>query len=296
MNRSKSLVAALIVVLVLLGAGSCLMFGKTLGLSYANADQYTAGDTEITSAVEHLDINWTSGKVIIEYHSGSGVSVRETANKTLSDDDKLHWWLDGTTLRVQYAKPGIRYFWNNWNLQKTLTVSLPEGTVLKSAKIDATAADLEIGSLAADEILLDTTAGDIAASTAAKKLVVSSTSGKMDIRQDSPMDSVKLTATAGSIFCRLADAKEINADTTAGSIDMTVTGSAKNISLDSTAGSVTLRLPTEPGFTCRVSTTAGSFNSPLSLQKDGKTYTCGDGSIQCSISTTAGSVRLDKAE
>lgn len=296
MNRSKSLVAALIVVLVLLGAGSWLMFGKTLGLSYANADQYTAGDTEITSAVEHLDINWTSGKVVIEYHSGSGVSVRETANKTLSDDDKLHWWLDGTTLRVQYTKPGIRYFWNNWNLQKTLTVSLPEGTVLKSAKIDATAADLEIGSLAADEILLDTTAGDIAASTVAKKLVVSSTSGKMDIRQDSPMDSVKLTATAGSIFCRLADAKEINADTTAGSIDMTVTGSAKNISLDSTAGSVTLRLPTEPGFTCRVSTTAGSFNSPLSLQKDGKTYTCGDGSVQCSISTTAGSVRLDKAE
>ena len=87
MNRSKLLTGALVIVLVLLAGGSWLLFGSSTGLNFANADQYTAGDTEISSAVENLDIEWTSGAVNLEYHAGSGVTVSETANRTLSEDE-----------------------------------------------------------------------------------------------------------------------------------------------------------------------------------------------------------------
>ena len=141
MNRSKLLTGALVIVLVLLAGGSWLLFGSSTGLNFANADQYTAGDTEISSAVENLDIEWTSGAVNLEYHAGSGVTVSETANRTLSEDEKLRWWMDGNTLRVRYCKSGLNI---HFNLNKVLTVSLPEGTALKKSNIDVTSADVNV--------------------------------------------------------------------------------------------------------------------------------------------------------
>ena len=75
MNRSKLLTGALVIVLVLLAGGSWLLFGSSTGLNFANADQYTAGDTEISSAVENLDIEWTSGAVNLEYHACDNVMM-----------------------------------------------------------------------------------------------------------------------------------------------------------------------------------------------------------------------------
>ena len=161
MNKSKFLLVALIVVLLCLVSGTYSIFGGkvSIGLAaFANADKYTVGDTEITSTVENLDIDWTSGKVNIEYHAGSGVSVSEVANRDTSEDEKLRWWLDGTTLRIKYAKPQLTFF---NNLKKTLTVSLPEGITLKNVDIDTTSADVTVPSMTADEIKFDTTSGDV---------------------------------------------------------------------------------------------------------------------------------------
>ena len=172
MNRSKLLTGALVIVLVLLAGGSWLLFGSSTGLNFANADQYTAGDTEISSAVENLDIEWTSGAVNLEYHAGSGVTVSETANRTLSEDEKLRWWMDGNTLRVRYCKSGLNI---HFNLNKVLTVSLPEGTALKKSNIDVTSADVNVPKLAADEVRFDSTSGNVKAEISTKKLDASST-------------------------------------------------------------------------------------------------------------------------
>ena len=52
MKKSKILVIALIVLLVALGAGAVLVFGENVGLTYSNADKYTAGGTTLTEAVD----------------------------------------------------------------------------------------------------------------------------------------------------------------------------------------------------------------------------------------------------
>ena len=329
MSKSKILTGALIICLAALGVAGWFMFGRGAGMTYANAGKYTAGDTTVSSPVENLDINWTSGRVNIEYHAGDGVTVRETANRTLSEDDRIRWWLDGTTLRVQFCKPGFRFF---VNLEKTLTVSLPEGTVLKTAGIRATSADLEIADLAAGEIVIETTSGDIRAATAAKQLKAGATSGAITLRQDASADSVGLSSTSGSISLTLADAKEVAVDATSGEIGVTMTGSAdsvrlhstsgtvradlasadradlsstsggvdvslaafKELKVGSTSGDVTAHLTAEPGFSGRLSTTSGSVSSELALEKNGNTYACGDGSAQVDIGTTSGSIRLLK--
>ena len=330
--KAKALTTGLILCLAGLAIAAWLLFGGAggSGLSYANADKYTAGDTEIASPIEELEVEWTEGFVHLEYYSGDRIRVSETSPRELSDDDKLRWWLDGTTLRIRYAKSGIRLF--SANLEKTLTVSLPEGTVLKNAGIHATSADLNIRELSAEEIALDTSSGDISAAVTAKKLKASSTAGDMKISQEEDLDTATLDSTSGNIGASFGSAKEIAVTTTSGGAGVTVTGAADRVKahstsgnvyldlaeagtaeasstsgsvsfkagrigtlkIDSTSGDVTACLPEDPGFRCEISTTSGDISSDLAVKQEGSVYTCGDESAKCRISTTSGDVRLAK--
>ena len=329
MTKSRTFTVALIVVLILLAASAWLMFGRTAaGMSYPDADKYTAGNTTVTKPVSNLYVDWTSGRVNIEYHDGTGVIVSETANRALSEDDMLRWWLDGDTLRIRFAKPGFRI---SVNLDKQLTVSLPKGTVLKSADIGTTSGDVFIPALAADDIRLGSTSGSIDAVTDTRKLYAVSTSGDVKVRQDSDINTVDLGSTSGSISCTLGGSvKTLEANSTSGSVSLNVAGAAEEVKAGSTSGSiypdlasvnkaefgstsgcfsgsvrafrelkihttsgkVDAKLPAEPGFTCKVSSASGDLTAALSLTKDGNTYTCGDGSAKCSIDTTSGDITL----
>ncbi|MBR5960134.1 MAG: DUF4097 family beta strand repeat protein [Clostridia bacterium] len=335
MNKSKILVVALIVVLLCLASGSYSLFGGRVSISlglaaFANADKYTVGDTEINSAVENLEIDWTSGKVNIEYHAGSGVSVSETANRDTSEDEKLRWWLDGTTLRIKYAKPQLTIF---TNLKKTLTVSLPEGITLKNVDIDTTSADISVPSMTADEIKFDTTSGDVNAVITAKKLSASSTSGDLNIQQDSEINTASFSSTSGNAAFTVPSAKKISMESTSGDISVTVSGTVEDIYLDSTSGSVkpdiantdkakfsstsgditatlvsfkdlnvdvtsgdvTLKLPEISGFTLDLDARPSKLKSSLALvKKSDEKYVFGDGSARLRIDTTSGDIHIDK--
>ena len=329
MDKTKLLTAILVVLLVVTGAASWYIFRNNAGLSSADADQYQAGNTEISSPVESLDIGWTSGKVDIEYHAGTGIKVTETASRDLSEDEKLRWWLDGSTLRIRYIKSGINV---TFNLNKSLTVSLPEGTTLKKATVSVTSADVNVPVLTADEIFFDSTSGDIAAVTETQRLNASSTSGNMRIQQNGDLDSAALTSTSGGISLTLAGAKNLEVRSTSGSIYVTASGAVGNVRLHSTSGSVvpdlmdtdnadftstsgeitakllsfrdlkinttsgdvTLKLPEPPGFTCRIGSKLTRFSSELSMETSGNTCTFGDGSASCAVSTSSGSIRITK--
>lgn len=333
MSKSKSLTIALIVVLIALGVAAWFLFGHTAsGLSYPNAEKYSIGDASVSDTVNNLFIDWTAGKVTVEYYDGKEITVSETANRSLSEDDKLRWWLDGDTLRVRYAKPGFRI---SFNLEKQLTVRLPFGTELKSADISSTSGNLYIPALTADEIRLNSTSGSIDAGTFTKKLDASSTSGDVTVLQNGDLDSADLSSTSGSVSFGLeGSVKKIEANSTSGGVSLTVSGTADDVKLhstsgniytslasvkkaeisstsgsftgtvksfddlkiDTTSGRVNAALGTDPGFTCKVSSSSGDFSSELSLVTNGNTYTCGDGSAKCEIGTSSGDIWLSKAD
>ena len=313
MTKSRTFTVALIVVLILLAASAWLMFGRTAaGMSYPDADKYTVGNTTVTRPVNNLYVDWTSGQVNIEYHDGDGVIVSETANRELSEDDRLRWWLDGDTLRIRFARPGFRI---SVNLDKKLTVSLPKGTVLKSADIGTTSGDLFIPALAADDIRLGSTSGSIDAVTDTRKLYAVSTSGDVKVRQDSDINTVDLGSTSGSISCTLGGSvKTLEANSTSGSIypDLASVNKAefgstsgcfsgsvrafRELKIHTTSGKVDVKLPTDPGFTCKVDSASGDLTTALSLTKDGNRYTCGDGSAECAIDTTSGDITLGRID
>lgn len=313
MKKSKILVIALIVCLVALGVGAVSLFGGNIGLgfTYANADKYTAGETTLTENVENLDIHWVSGNVKIEYHAGNEIRVTETANRTMSDEDQVRWWLDGTTLRIMYAKSGRFRLFDNLN--KTLTVSLPEGAVLKKANIQTTSGTLDIPQLTADETELTVTSGNVNAAADTRKITVKSTSGDLNIRLAGVTEEATLEVTSGSILADIGDTKQLNVHGTSGNISVhgkagnadikTTSGTVSvrfaainSLNINVTSGNVTAALPENPGFTCEASMTSGKFSSSVSLTNNGNVYACGDGSAKCSIHTTSGDIRIEKAD
>ena len=316
--------AAALIFALLLGVGNIL--GLT-GLPFAQAEKYTLGDGEVTGQIKNLRIEWTSGKVDIAYHKGDTVLFSEKANKPLTDSTRLRWLLDGDTLRIEYCKPGFHF--GSWNLDKELTVTLPEGIALDSLEIDATSGDLNIPGVKAEKLRLSLTSGDIAAQAEADTVTIGCTSGTVsftalsDAREitigstsgtialtAANADTVKLSSTSGSINAMVKSVRDFRAGTTSGGIQAAIVQAmtAKiestsgnvdvkiarldTLKVDSTSGSVTAALPAVPGFTARIGTASGSIQNDLPLAKNNGTYTCGDGSGKVDIETTSGNIHI----
>lgn len=316
--------AAILVISVALGLKQAAVWS---GYQYGDARQYTAGDAEITKAVKNLDIDWLNGAVHIAYHSGDSVLLSETSNRAIGADLRMRWRLDGDILRVRYAKAGLRMYGNQ---EKELTITLPEGIVLRDADIGVTSDKLDIPALEADSLRLEATSGDVSAAVKARILSADATSGTIalqvsggaetisavstsgTIRVEAPgADRVRLNSTSGTIRAALEYADELEASSTSGGVHVRIAGKLKKgsiettsggvraetgaldkLKLDSTSGDVEVSLPAEPGFTVSVDSTSGRFEHSLPLTRQGDDYVCGDGSGKLEISTASGNISL----
>ena len=140
-------VFGLIVVLVLCVALLCGC--SATGIMDSKKDYNRGGDT-VSGEVENLEVNWTAGSVTIAYHAENTVTISESADREIPEDEKLLWKLDGKTLKIEFHKPGLVKL---STLAKNLTITLPEGRKLAKAEIAATSADITIPSLQADEVI-----------------------------------------------------------------------------------------------------------------------------------------------
>ena len=313
MSRDQKIKIAMVICGMVLACALILNFTGGFGTqglgSYANADKYTAGETEIRDMVRNLDINWTSGKITVAYHAENTVTLREAAQRALADDEKLQWWMDGDTLRVQFTKPGIR-----WNMPgKELTVTLPEGTALGEAGIHLTSGDLILPAMKAEKLSLTATSGSMDVTAETKQAEADCTSGSIRMKLTGETERASLGCTSGSVTLEANRIEKAEAGSTSGAVRVTAkeAGSVKagstsgrvevellkfsDLKIGATSGDVTVLLPANPGFTAKVDQTSGKFSYDLALTKDGDRYVCGDGSAKVEIGTTSGDVRIAPA-
>ena len=288
------LIAAVCVV-ALLACGVMVFFKiVNIGLNYANAEKYTAGGAEIEGEVKNLAIDWTDGEVNIAYHAKSTVEISETASKAISKDEALHWWLDGNTLRIQYAKSGfsLRRLFSFGSKNKMLTVALPEGTALDDVEIDVTSGNVKVPDLRAENVKIGLTSGDLAIkqSGATERMELTNTSGNIDAAV-SDVGSLVVDVTSGDINVEGGAVKNASVKKTSGKIGIKLTA-FDDLKIKATSGNITAALPSEPGYRAEIDTTSGNFDYTVALARDGKAYTCGDGSAKLIIDSTSGNVRL----
>ena len=326
--RIGMIVCVLVIVVAVAVNLAGLFSGSPFG--YANAEKYTAGETSISESVRNLEIDWINGKVNLAYHSSGTVELSETSDRTISPDLQLRWWLDGDTLRIQYAKSGFRL---NSNQQKELTVTLPEGISLNNVSISATSGDLNIPALEAEALRMEVTSGDIYAEAGtrtaevratsgditlklrgeaegvtvgttsgnvgieaekARKIKVSSTSGGIGISAGETQEC-EAGATSGNVYVDLLEAGNVKIGTTSGGIQVSLAKFA-SLKANSTSGQVTAALSDAPGFTAEIGSVSGRMDYNMPLSRNGDTYVCGDGSGKVEIGTTSGNIQLNAVD
>lgn len=294
MNKSASLVLSLTLCALLL-SGCGLHIRPSLGLSginYEHPEKYTVGGAAFTDKVEKVEIHWLSGSVTVTGHRGNEIRFSETANRNLTNDLSMHYWLDGSTLRIQFCRSGK---WNLNGLEKELTLQLPE-RLLESLEVDTVSARVNLEDLKMENLELDTVSGavrlrDCQVSDRAR---VDTTSGSVKAALTGALREWKADTVSGSVELIVPEVKVFDVNTTSGSVSLTAESAPKDLDVDSVSGSVTLCLPADGDFTLDFDTVSGSFSSDLAFKTEGSRRIFGRGTGDYSIDTTSGSVNIEE--
>ena len=192
------------------------LFGDTF--RYENPERYTVGGASLTDSVKDLEIQWLTGCIEIQRGDGDNVKFEETANRKLSDELTMRWWLDGETLHIKFCNTGR---WNIGNLQKTLMVTLPNDLLLESAQITTVSADIEVTELSARKINWSTTSGGMTGELFDTEHIDARTvSGTVDLTSYADAEEVEVDSTSGDISLGLGIVKDLDVGTVSGKVQI----------------------------------------------------------------------------
>ena len=264
----------------------CAIMLLTARVRAAFAGGASIGDAEITDRVERIEIDWAGGSVELKTCDGSAVSFSETASSPLSEDTRLRWELDGTTLRIRHTNGGFRLF----TPEKSLTVELPAELTPESVRVDAASAGVR-GSVRAREVDIDTASGGVDLTCEAETVKIDTASG--DVRLNTGASRIDISTASGDVsLVQEGTAAVVGIGTASGSVTADL-DRVQALNIDTASGGVLLRLPEDADFTAGVDTASGDVESRLPMKQSGGSYVCGNGTDRFDIDTASGDVTFD---
>ncbi len=133
-------------------------------MSGSTGERYTAGGGSVLAAdISEIDIGWVDGSVeIIESADVDQITFSETANRQLEEEYQMQYAVNNGRLTIRFSQEYVGWsLFNNWFVDKHLTVEIPAGKEFSRLRIDTTSAPLSAGGLLADDIVLSTVSGEI---------------------------------------------------------------------------------------------------------------------------------------
>ena len=272
-----------------------LMSSCRTGFYYDNAGKYTPGGTTLAAdTVEAIDVEWFNGDVEISFNADSNapISVSETASRATDDTTSLHYWLDGTTLKIKFAASGKL---NLGSVEKVLRVSVPRDKTLRHLSVNGGSANVVLKDPRSEKLTVSAISGNISVSgmRVSDSATISSTSGNIEGNAAIACDSLKIKSTAGSIdFSTEARIRNLSVETTSGNVHLSNLNPAKKARIDSVSGNVLLEFLDNSGFSLEYDTVNGKFSTDLKMYTNGKAYVYGTPNSEFLVKTAAGNLTI----
>lgn len=262
-----------------------------VGYSYENGDKYTAGDREIAEQIEVIDVDYMAGDVTLK-SSGSGkITVKETTKKDISDELKVHTWVDGKTLHVKYcaASEDIKPDSFN-NLDKSLEITVPSDAKLSAVIIDSSAGKVDVD-CSADEFDIDISSGDLTLVQHGEcnEISIDSSSGSVDASVETA-GTVNIDISAGDTKLKAGSIRNLSVDSSSGTCEFSLTSVPEKTEIDTSAGDVTVYLPEDAGLTAEIDISSGEVVSELPASMKDEEYIFGDGKNEMELDVSSGDV------
>ena len=265
----KTLLVCLIVVLVVIASAFGIGYGigrviKNVGnisasnganFNYSDSKSYKVGDTEISSKVSKITINWLNGTVKVSEYNGDTLSIKdEVESGTLTEELKLRWKRSGNEVIIQYAEANKRLDLDG--LKKNIVVMIPSSWTLDELDIDVVSADSVVSLKSIDEI---------------------------------DWNSVN-----GTLEARVDSISSLDGDTVNGDVDLYVKKSGpRKLDLESVNSNVTISVPSDTSFTLKRESINGSLDSEFAGKVSGnKTFIVGNGEYDWDIESVNGDVTI----
>ena len=128
----KKILAVVIIVLALSIPLTAKLSDSTQFI-YDNEELYEVGNGITNVKVDRVEIDWIYGDIKVAYHSLDNIRITEKSDTDLSDDMVMRYRIVGTTLKIKYCASGS---WSFNDIEKNLTLYLPNGLILSELNID----------------------------------------------------------------------------------------------------------------------------------------------------------------
>ena len=251
--KKVSLFIVIITVIMLLAASltSC-----QLSYNYDDAMKYTAGGATISAPVAEIEIDWLTCKVEVEQYDGDEIVFKDESEHEIRESEMLRYYLDGTTLKIKYAKSGIIQIQNEY---KTLVLMVPkQGNY-----------DIEVNTVSAS-VYMDT--------------------------PDLELDDLSVNTVSGKIEINSVVKDELSLNTVSGNISVSTSENLSDCEIDTVSGNVSVELTNDSSFVVEFNTVSGGVESDFQATQNGNQliHSAGFGSTttHIEVNTVSGNLSL----
>lgn len=229
------------------------------------------------ASIRDMEIEWAAGSIVIRPMDITEIRITEEgANQ---DADPMVWNVRNGQLNIQYSQNTDHDFGMGLLLgehSKDLVIQVPREWQCDSLEIDAAYASLEVNDLTIREMEFDSASGTcVFSNCTVEALEVDTASG--DVRFQGSLGKMDCDAASANIILELIN----------------VPG---NLDLDTASGDLDVTLPEDAGFTVKLDTMSGTFESDFNTTNRNGNYVAGNGRCRIDVDAMSGGVMIRKGQ
>ena len=228
------------------------------------------GAAQFSADIQEIEIDWVSGNIRLVPANVSSIEVSES---NVSDNKYVMICKqDGQTLKIEYCKNTTFADLKNLKFSKDLTILVPMDWSGRAVKVDAASAKLFVQDLTIQEVEIDTASG----------------SSQFD---NCTIDSLDVDTASGDVYFE-GSLNRLNCDSASAGVQAVLDNVPYEIDMDTASGSLELFLPEDAGFSVKMDTMSGKFDSARTYTTKNNRYVCGNGACSIDMSSMSGGVTI----
>lgn len=257
---------------------------------------YRQDNTYTVSAegIDTLKIDWVNGEVNVQAGETDQIIFSESG-ADLTEKTALQYVVKDHALHIQYSKDGITTLGWGEELQKKLTLTVPQSLAEKLAelRIEVVSANVQFDGAAfrMDQLDIETVSGNLnAVIDSAGTAELGTVSGNLSV--SGAINEVDAESTSGNISVSGA-INRFEAESVSGDVLLDGRNGAPNqLDVDTTSGNVVLYLPKDADLTLNYETVSGDFDSAFAMSMHNGNYVINGGRSEWSVETVSGDLTV----
>ena len=228
------------------------------------------GAAQFSADLQEIEIDWVSGNIRLAPANVSSIHVSESGKDT--SKYPMICKQDGQTLKIEYCTSTTFGDLKNLKFSKDLTILVPMDWNGRAVKVDAASAKLSMQDLTIEEVEIDTASGACQFDSCT-------------------VDTLDIDTASGDIYFE-GSLNRLDCDSASAGVQAVLDNVPYEIDIDTASGGLELFLPEDAGFSVKMDTMSGKFDSTLTYTTKNGRYVRGNGACSIDMSSMSGSVTI----